>query len=206
LIAHVLLLLALSWGAIRVVTVAYRELTVPSDVAVPLILRIAGGAPDALAAVVAAWLVGETVGAVAARRVILLGDRVPGALGAAVVRLVRHPLRSAALAVVPLVPLVLVLVVVGFAGSATWEALRAALSLGSDGPVVLALLLALVALFAGGLLLIGVASGWRAAIWTIEMAGTFGVVGYGPVGQWNDGADSGNLNGIRPRGADPDTR
>src|SRR5688572_26732796 len=34
LIAHLPLLLALSWGAIRIVTVTYRELTVPSDVAV----------------------------------------------------------------------------------------------------------------------------------------------------------------------------
>jgi hypothetical protein len=206
LIAHLPLLLALSWGAIRIVTATYRELTVPSDVGVPLVLRVAGAAPDALAVLFVAWLLGEVVGAIAARRVILLGERVPTALGAAIVRLVTKPLRAATFALVPLVPLVFVLVVVGFAGSATWEALRAALSIGSDRLVAIALVLALVALFAGGLLLIGVASAWRASIWTVELGGTYGAMGHGPVAYWNRPAESGTLSDLRPRGVDPDTR
>ena len=206
LIAHVPLLLALSWGAIRIVTVAYRELTVPSDVAVPLVFRVAGGATDAVVGVIVAWLLGETVGAVASRRVILLGDRVPGALGGAVVRLLRHPAWSVALAILPLVPVALVLTLVGLAGSATWEAMRAALAIGNDPLVVLTLVMVFVALFAGGLLLIGVMSAWRAALWTVELAGTFGAMGHGPVGEWNRGADSGTLSDLRPRGVDPDTR
>jgi hypothetical protein len=206
LIAHLPLLLALSWGAIRIVTTTYRELTVPSDVGVPLVLRVVGAAPDALAVLLVAWLLGEVIGAIAARRVVLLGERVPTALGAAIVRLVTHPLRAAAFALGPLVPLVFVLVVVGFAGSATWEALRASLSIGSDGLVTIALVLALVALFAGGLLLIGVASAWRAAVWTVELAGTYGAMGHGPVAHWNRPTDSGTLSDLRPRGVDPDTR
>ena len=206
LLAHLPLLLALSWGAIRIVTVAYRELTVPSDVAVAIALRVARGAPDAVAVVVGAWLVGETVGAIAARRVILLGEPVPRALGRAALQLVRHPLRVLVLAAVPLVALLLVLLGVGLAGSATWDALRAALSFGNDRLAALALLVALVALFGGGLLLIGVISAWRAAIWTVELAGTFGGAAYDPEGPWHAGNDSGTLRDLRPRGVDPDSR
>jgi hypothetical protein len=206
LIAHLPLLLALSWGAIRIVTVAYRELSVPSDVTMPLVLRVIGAAPDAIGTVLGAWLVGETIGAIGARHVILFGERVPTALGRAVVHLVRRPLRTVALAVLPLVPLALVLIVVGLAGSATWEALRGALSFGSNSLVTLALVLLLVGLFAGGLLLIAVTSAWRGAIWTIEVARTFGASGHDPLGQWNLPADSGTLSDLRPRGVDPDTR
>jgi hypothetical protein len=206
LIAHLPLLLALSWGAIRIVSVTYRELTVPSDVAVAIVLRVARGAPDAVAVVVGAWLVGETVGAIAARRVILLGERVPRALGRAALRHLRHPLRSVVLAAVPLVAVLFILLGVGLAGAATWDALRAALSFGHDPLAVLALLVTLVALFIGGLLLIGVISAWRAAVWTVELAGTFGGASYDPEGPWHAGNDSGTLRDLRPRGVDPDSR
>lgn len=206
LIAHLPLVLALSWGAIRIVAVVYRELTVPSDVAVALVIRVAGGATDAVAVVVAAWLLGETVGGIAARRVILPGDRVPSALGRATFRLLRHPLRCVVLAALPLLVLLLVLVAVGLAGSATWSALRASLSFGTEPFTVLALVLALVGLFAGGLVLTGVISAWRAAVWTVDWAGTFGGAAYDPEGPWHAGNDSGTLHDLRPRGVDPDSR
>ena len=206
LVAHLPLFLALSWGAIRIVTVAYRELTVPSDVTVALVIRVASGAPDAVAVVIVAWLLGETVGAIAARRVSLLGEPVPTALGRAMVRVLRHPLRCAALAVLPLVPLAVVVIAAGFATSTTWDALRAGLSFGGSPVLTLALVLVLVALFAGGLLLIGAASAWRAAVWTVEVAGTFGVVGHGPEGPWNGVTGSATLSDLRPRGVDPDPR
>lgn len=206
LLAHLPLALALSWGAIRIVSVTYRELTVPSDVAVSLVLRVVGGAADALAVVFLAWLCGEIVGAIAARRVILLGENVPTALRVAVLRLVRHPVRCAVVSVVPLVPLAMLLLAIGLAGSATWGALRAALSLGSGWVVALVLLMTLVGLFAGGLLLIGVSSAWRTAVWTVEVARTFGVTEHGPEGEWKGGADSGTLTDLRPHGVDPDTR
>jgi hypothetical protein len=206
LLAHLPLLLALSWGAIRIVTVTYRELTVPSDVAVAIVLRVARGAPDAVAVVVGAWLLGEMVGAIAARRVILLGERVPRAAGRAALELVRHPLHVVVLAAIPLVALLVVLLGVGLAGSATWDALRAALSFGNDRLAASVILLVLVALFAGGLLLIGVISAWRAAIWTVELAGTFGGAAYDPEGPWHAGNDSGTLRDLRPRGVDPDSR
>jgi hypothetical protein len=206
LIAHLPLLLALSWGAVRIVTVTYRELTVPSDVAVGIALRVARGAPDAVAVVVGAWILGETVGGIAARRVILLGEPIPRALGRAAIHLVRHPLRCTVLAAIPLAAVALILVGVGLAGSATWDALRAALSLDVDPFAGTALLVALVALFGGGLLLIGVLSAWRAAVWTVEGARTFGGAAYDPEGPWHAGNDSGTLHDLRPRGVDSDPR
>ena len=211
LIAHLPLLLALSWGAIRIVAVTYRELTVPSDV---------GGGPRRPGR-------GRRHGrrrrgrrGVAARRDGRRDRRAPG-----------HPARrtgpegagpgrpsdccatrcaASCWPLVPLVVLLLVLVAVGLAGSATWDALRAALSFGTDGVTdgvaALALVGVLVALFAGGLVLIGVISAWRAAVWTVDWAGTFGGAGYDPEGQWNSVADSATLHDLRPRGVDPDPR
>ena len=206
LLAHVPLLLGASWGAIRIVAVAYRELTVPSDVTVALVIRVVAGAPDAVAVVVVTWLIGEMGGAIAARRVVLLGEPVPTAFVRGVVRVLRHPLRCVALAAVPLVPLVVVVFAVGFATSATWNALRAGLSFGNSPVLSLVLLLALVALFVGGMLLIGAASAWRAAVWTVDVAGTFGVAGHDPEGPWNGVTGSATLTDLRPRGVDPDPR
>ena len=206
LIASLPLLLAVSWGAIRIVSVAYRELTVPSDVAVPLVARVVGGASDAVAIVIGAWLLGETVGGLAARRVILSGERVPVALRAAVLRLLRAPGRCAALALVTLLPVALALLVAALATSVAWEALRAAMSFDAGALVVFVLVVALVGLFVGGMALIGVASAWRGAVWTVDLTGTFGSTRYDPEGHWNGAADSGRLGDLRPRGVDPDTR
>lgn len=201
-----LLLVALPWGAFRFVAVGYDELTSPTAGGLPLAARIALGAPDAVALLVVAWLVGEIVGGLAARRVVLAGTGVRGALRWATHRLARRPLRISALSLGPLVPLAVILGIAGMAGSATWDALRAALSVGGDRLVALVLLLLLVAMFTGGLLLIGVASAWRAAIWTVDVAGTFGATVHDPEGQWHGVADSGTLADLRPRGVDPDTR
>jgi hypothetical protein len=201
-----LLLVALPLSSYRFVLVGYDELTSPSAGGLPLAIRIALGAPDAVALLVVTWLLGEMVGALAARRVVLAGDGARRALGWAIGRLARRPVRNLALSVVPLVPLAVVLVIVGTAGSATWDALRAALSIGGDRLLALFLLMVLVALFAGGLLLIGVASAFRAAVWTVDVAGTFGATVHDPEGQWNGAVDSGTLTDLRPRGVDPDTR
>jgi hypothetical protein len=87
-----------------------------------------------------------------------------------------------------------------------WEALRAAMSFDDGAVVVLLLVAGLVALFGGGLALIGVASAWRGAVWTVDLTGTFGSTTYDPEGHWNGAADSGTLGDLRPRGVDPDTR
>lgn len=174
LIAHLPLLLALAWGALRLVSVAYRELTLPSDVATPVAVRVLGGAPDAVAAIGLAWLIGESVGALAVRRVVLFGDGVSRALRGALARFLRHPARVLGMNAATTVVLAAAVVLTAVATRTVWDALRVALALGDDpfGPVPL--VLALGGLFGGGLVVIALLTAWRSAIWTVDVAGTFG--------------------------------
>ncbi len=206
LVAAVPLAFVLVWGATRVVAVAYRELTVPSDTAVPLALRIVIGAPEAVVAMALAWLLGEIVGAVAARRIVLLGEGAGRGLAGAIRHLVRHPVRLLVLAAVPLLQLVVVLMAIGLAGSVTWDALRAALTFDDGTPTRWLLLAAFVGLFAAGMVLVGVTAAWRSAVWTVDAAGTFGVSAHAPDGVWNETDRSGTLGDRRPRGVDSGPR
>ena len=206
LIAHLPMILALTWGAFRIVSVTYRELTLPSDVASPLVVRVVRGAPEAVALLVASWIVGEIVGALATRRVVQAGDGVAGALAAGLGRMVRHPVRTALVGLIPLAALLAVLVPSAAAAAASWDALRASLATGDGfGPTFLLLALFMV-LWAGGLVLLAVIGSWRAAAWTVEVAGTFGGVPPDRPGGWNADLESGTLTDLRPRGVDPDPR
>jgi len=177
LVAHLPLVLALSFGLVTIVQVAYRELTLPADVVTPVAVRIIRGAPVAVALIVIAWMVGESVGGVAVRGLVM-GDRsVARALGAAVGALVRRPLVLLALTFAPLVALVLVVVPSAMAAGATWNALRSALA-DEAGPLVSStLVFVFVGLWAGGLALLGAVAAWRSAVWTVDTARTFGGAG-----------------------------
>jgi hypothetical protein len=174
LIADVPLAIGAFWAGIRIVSVGYRELTVPSDVTAPAAWRIVAGAPDAFAILFVTWFLGEIVGAVAARRIVLQGDGIRRALRLGMRRLVRTPARTVALGLTGTASLVVVLAVTGLAVGATWNALGAALSIGDASPATSVLLLLFVALFAGGLVLLGLVCAWRSAVWTVEVGGTFG--------------------------------
>lgn len=180
LVAHLPFAIALLWGATRLATVGYAELTVPSDVTVPAAWRIAAGAPDAILGIVLTWLFGETVGALGARRIALAGDGIRAALRSAIGRFFREPARMSALIVVSTVMLVAVLALSGFAAAASLDALRSGFASGAATAGTTALLVVFVGLFAGGLVLIGLACAWRTAIWTVDTVstrdGTFGGV------------------------------
>ncbi|MEX1171067.1 MAG: hypothetical protein WEG56_00505, partial [Chloroflexota bacterium] len=193
-------------GAYRIVEVAYRELTVPSDVATPVVLRVARGAPEAIAIIVAAWILAEILGALASRRIIMAGDGVSMAMRGAVRRLLRHPVRCLAAFVVPLVLLIAVVVPSAAASSVAWAAVRAAIQTGPAPIVVLAMVLVLVLLWAGGLVLIGMVAAWRAAVWTADAAGTFGVTTGSRPGEWPPAVESANVGDPGPPGADPEPR
>jgi hypothetical protein len=125
-------------------------------------------------------VIGETLGAMAARRVILRGDGARAALRASIRRLVAAPRRPLALAVISSVALVAVVAVTAIAAGVAWDGLRATLAAGEPAPGM-ALVVVFVALFAGGLVLIALAAAWRSAIWTVDASteedGTFGGVG-----------------------------
>jgi hypothetical protein len=174
LVAHLPLAIGAAWAAVRIVSAAYRELTVPSDVTVPAAWRIVAGAPDAFAIVAVTWLAGEIVGALATRRIVLGGDGGRAALRAGVGRVREDPARVLTLGITGTAALVVVLATTGLAAGATWNALGAALSAGDASMATTLLLLVFVGLFGGGLVLIGLVCAWRAAIWTMVVGGTFG--------------------------------
>ena len=174
LLAQVPLAIAIAWATVRIVTLAYRELTVPSDVSVPIAWRIVAGAPDAFVALLLAWLFAEVVGAIAARVLVFARPGVREAAGLALGRVRRRPVRMLALGLTTSAVLVIVLGTTGLAAGATWNALGAELAIGDPSPVATVLLLLFVGLFVGGLVLIGLACAWRNAVWTVEVGGTFG--------------------------------
>lgn len=181
LIAYLPLGVILVLGSVRVVFVTYRELTVPVDVSTPIVLRVLLAAPEVVVAVVAAWTLAEIVGAVAARRIVLADAGVGSALRWAARSTLRHPGSTLARFWLPMVVLFAVLVAGARAAASAWEAVGAILGQASDPFRVLVTVVAFVALWIVGLLLISVACAWRAAVWTVAEVtrevtreGTFG--------------------------------
>jgi hypothetical protein len=166
------------WGAARIASVGYAELTVPSDVTVPVPWRIASGAPDAIVGIVLTWLLGEAIGAMSSRRVALRGEATRPALRAAIARFARSPVRPALLALLPTIVLVAIVALTGIAAGTALDAVRSAFALDEASAGTTALLVVFVGLFAGGITLLALTTAWRAAIWTFDAAaqgsGTFG--------------------------------
>ncbi len=182
---------ALAWAGGRVYTATYNELTLPSDVAAALPIRVLGDATDAVAIVAATWLACETVAAIAVRRMILTGASPWRAIGSAIVQIVRRPLWTL-LAVAISFAATGVALALAFLGTATaygWVAATAR----SDQPIVvklgfgaltttrdfrpLAFLLAVVALAAAWLValaLAGLTSAWRSGAITHEVMAALG--------------------------------
>lgn len=167
LVAHIPTVLAVLWGSARLVGVTYRELTSPSDVVSPIALRVLRGAPEVILAVAVAWIAGEILGGLAARRIVLGGATVPRALRESAIRATRRPLQVLVGFLVPLAGLVFIFLPSAAAGATAWGVVRAAMgaSVNQIGSTVAVLLF--VALWTVGLLLIAVTSAWRAAVWSI---------------------------------------
>jgi hypothetical protein len=151
------------------VAVAYRELTVPSDVATPLAARVLAGAPLATVAVLGAWLAAEVVGGFAVRRSALLGASIPRALHAGFVDPFRAPLATALTVAVALGATVLALVATWWVTGVAWDAARQALGGGLDAPAALGAALLMAAAWLAGLVLAAGAAAWRATLVTMEL-------------------------------------
>jgi hypothetical protein len=168
-IAAVPLIVILAWGFGRIVSAGYAELTLPSDTATPLPVRVLMDVPEVVVAVVATWLLAETVGAIAARRIVLFDDRNARAVAGAVVQIARHPLTSLG-TVVLTVGGALVLIVPGLVSSAiAWDRLGDALVADAGPGPIVALTFLFVAIWVGGLALAGAAASWRNVAWTLEV-------------------------------------
>ena len=163
--AHLPTLAALAYATFRLIGAAYDELLSPGDVAVPMFLRIAERAPDALLAVGVTWLAGEAVGALAARRA-------GAGFRAALSRSARQVASRRGLATLLVTTAAVVAVLVPFliAAARSWGHLRDVLLDGGHPVLVAAALLVLVATWILGLASAGAVLAWRTAAWTAEVA------------------------------------
>lgn len=148
----------------------YQELTLPRDVAAPLVLRVIEGAQVQVAAIAIAWIVGEVLGGVAVRLAIVedrpLGRAVIGAL----LHLVRHPLTTLVATVAGLAGLVVAVVPGLVVAGAAWDALGRAVSGAIDDRAVVAWTIALVAAWVGWAALAAILTAFRGALWTAAVA------------------------------------
>ena len=167
LLAHAPLGLALIWGTARLVAVTYRELTNPGDVSAPLVWRVLLGSPDVVAAIVLTWMVGEAVGALAARRLVLARGGIAGALRDAAGTLARRPLVVLADFWLPTLALGLALAPSALAAASAGDVVREAMNTPDDPLEILLAVVLFVSLWAVGLVLTGVICAWRAAVWTV---------------------------------------
>jgi hypothetical protein len=164
---HLPTLAAAGYATFRLITAGYDELLAPGDLAVPLVLRIAGRAPDAIAVVLATWLAGEALGGLAARRA-----AAGASFGEALVRSARQLFSGRGLATLAVTSAVVAVALAPFlfAVGRAWEHLRDVLLGGGDVGFVASALLVLVASWILGLAILGAALAWRSAAWTAEIA------------------------------------
>jgi hypothetical protein len=165
---HTITILALGFAAFRLVTAGYEELTSPTTSPAPLVARIVAHAPEAVAAVVVAWLVAEAVGGVALRQYV--ADGAPRTAGAAVVAGIRGLIRPGGIATLVITDVVVIGlgVALWLAASATWIRLADRLADRATALDLGVALLAFIVAWLAGLLLFGVVLAWRAASWTAE--------------------------------------
>jgi hypothetical protein len=165
---HAITILALGFTVFRLVTAGYEELTSPTTSPAPLAVRIVGHAPEAVAALVLAWLVAEAVGGVALRRYV--ADGPPRTAGSAVVAGIRGFVRPAGLATLVATDVVVLGLggVLWLATSTTWIRLADRLADGATALDLGVALLAFIVAWLAGLLLLAVALAWRSVSWTAE--------------------------------------
>jgi hypothetical protein len=168
LFAHVPTLLALAYAVARLGAVGYEEVTAPGETGgVPIVDRIVGRVPDVVGLLVVAWLVGEAVGALAARRVTAGMATAPALLGS-----LRQLLTRRGLATLGVTSAALVAIWVSFvlAAGRAWEHLRAYLFEGVPAIPLGAALVLFVGTWILGLAVLGAGLAWRATAWTAEVA------------------------------------
>jgi hypothetical protein len=168
-LAHLPLGIALAWGSVRLVAITYHELTNPTDVATSIVWRVLREAPEVVVAIVLTWMVGQTLGAIAARRVALARSGTLGALRAAASTVLRQPVPVLLGFWLPTLALAVALAPSAVAASSAADVIRTAVATPED-PIGLFLAVVLfVSLWIVGLALTAVICAWRAAFWTVGL-------------------------------------
>jgi hypothetical protein len=200
LIAWLPLAVAIAVASLRIIAILYAELTRPVDVATPLAVRAALEAAPELAVVAIAWLVGEIVGSLAGRRIVLDGTPSGGSLRAGAGDLVRRPVSTLLPWLVTTGLLLTVLAgTVGAAGIA-WSRVIVALSDRVPDPATIVLnLLLFVAIWLAAIVLAGLFAAVRASVQTFEevrqrsATRTFGASAEQRPGDWSIPDEGGSL-------------
>jgi hypothetical protein len=168
LLAHLPLLVAVAWAAVRLFQGAYEELLTPLEVVTPLVVRILAAVPDAVAVLLVAWLLGEAAGGLAVREVVLADRPAPRAAVHGWAALIRHPASSLGTLVVTTLIVGVAIVPALVASGTGWDRLRRLLFDRGDGLEITLALGAFVALWLGGLVLAAASTTVRSAAWTAE--------------------------------------
>ncbi|MEA2535875.1 MAG: hypothetical protein QOF11_109 [Chloroflexota bacterium] len=167
LVALVPLGLAIAVGGARLAQVGYQELILPSHSTAPFVARVLLAAPEVVAALVAAGLVSELIGAVAVRLAILDHRGLSGALGGAVVWIVRRPMRCLMVLIATTAGTVVVIGPGLIGGAVAWASARSVLLGQFESRAALGSAVLFVACWMVGLVLAGVAATWRSAAWSL---------------------------------------
>jgi len=181
------LVLAGVWASSRIYNAAYNELTTPTNLAIPLPVRVVENAADAVVVVGLVWLLSEVVAAVAVRRLILLDLGAWGSIVGALGQIARRPISSASTVVVSFGASVAAIGMAMAATATTFDWIRVAARNGQPisvaiglsplsttrdfRPIVFVLATAALGLaWFAALTLAGMASAWRSAAFTEETA------------------------------------
>jgi hypothetical protein len=163
---HLPLAIVSVWAVARIVSTVYREYISPGDLSVPLPVRVVAAVPDAIVVLIVAWLLGEALGGLAARAIVLQGRPASLAIPTAVASVILHPL-SAGVALVVTSATFLALVAPLLVGSAlAWQRLGHQLLGAADPPAVVAATVVFAAIWLAALLGAAVAATVRSSIWT----------------------------------------
>jgi hypothetical protein len=157
-------------GIQRLGQIVYLELTLPTDLVTPIVIRVAAQAPEIVAAILVAWIFGETWGGLATRLAVLRGDGAGRALAGGLVLFVRRIVAVLPLLFVSVLVAGLILGLVIEAIAWSWGFVRDAL-LGGSGtaalPAMAGSALLFVACWVAGLAIAGALATWRAVAWTL---------------------------------------
>ena len=166
LLAHIPTAIVVAWAAVAIVDATYQELIAPGAPTLPVPVRVALRVPDAVTLVLVAWLLGETIGGIALRR-LARGESIRGSLARAPITFLRPAGLATFGATVVAVTLACGIVVV--APGLVFDRLQ--LLVGSGPLEFLGGLVGLVVTWVVGLLVLAIALAWRQVAWTLEVIG-----------------------------------
>ncbi len=160
--------LTVGLGSVGIFAVIYRELVNPSD-AGPIVLRVVGGAAGPVAAIVVVWILGEIVGGMAVRRIVVGGEPLVPAVLRAAADLVRRPVGGLSAPLVAAAVLVVDLAAVLVVVMLVWTEVRSLLVQPAGDPIAMGLgLVTLGAAWCLALLVTGLIDAWRSVAMTFE--------------------------------------